>query len=264
MDEKEQNTAEMTAETAEEQTEKSNGTAPESEVPSEETAATEHTDSDGKDAEEKPIDWLAEIVDILETMLISVFSILLIFAYLMRPVTVEGRSMVPTLNDKDKLVMFRLFYQPKVGDVVVIDSHGGKVFAGDKIVDSGAALNECIIKRIVAVGGQKVDFVGEDLTDENGEYMGRTYHLYVDDVLQDESFINETMWKDDGAFEYPITVPEGYVFVMGDNRNHSSDSRSIYVGLVDEKSVMGTAYFRYQPSKELNEGETPGSIGFIH
>ena len=203
------------------------------------------------EASEKKIDWYAEIVDILDAMLISVFSILLIFAYFMRPVTVEGRSMVPTLYNQDKLVMYRLFYQPKAGDVVVVNNHGGHVFSGDKVVDSGASLDECIIKRVIAVGGQKIDI------DTEG---GR---VYVDDVLLDEPYINELTMTNDRAFEYPITIPEGYVFVMGDNRNHSSDSRSIYVGLVDVNDVMGTAFFRYQPAKDEETGQKLGTIGFI-
>ena len=232
--------AEETAETVSEETAAA-------EEPAEETPAAEETDVEN----EKPIDWFGEIAEILETMLISVFSILLIFGYLMRPVTVEGRSMVPTLYNEDKLVMFRLFYQPHAGDIVVVNNHGGHVFAGDEVVSSGISLDECIIKRVIAVGGQKV----EVRADENA--------VYVDDVRLDEPYINELTATDDRAFEYPITIPEGYVFVMGDNRNHSTDSRSAFVGLVEKGDVMGKAFFRYQAAKDPDTGAKQGSVGFV-
>ena len=215
-----------------------------------ETAPAGEPSDDAKEAEQ-PIDWFAEITDILETMLISVFTVLLIFGYFMRPVTVDGRSMVPTLYNEDKLVMFRLFYQPHVGDVVVVNNHGGHIFAGDSVVDSGASLDECIIKRVIANSGQKL------------EIKAAEGQVYVDDVLLDEPYINELTLTDDRAFEYPITIPDGYVFVMGDNRNHSSDSRSLYVGLVDKDDVMGRAFFRYQPAKDPDTGEKLGTVGFI-
>ena len=206
---------------------------------------------DAPEQDAEPIDWFSEIVDILETMLVSVFTILLVFSYLMRPVTVDGSSMVPTLYDTDRLVMFRLLYSPHRGDVVVVNDHGGHVFSGEQVVDSGYSLDECIIKRVIAVAGQEV-------------YIDETQgQLYVDGELQNEPYINELTYTNDHAFAYPITIPEGYVFVMGDNRNHSTDSRSAAVGLVDKNDVMGRAFFRYHAAKNRDTGEAQGSIGFI-
>ena len=87
--------------------------------------------------------------------------------------------------------------------------------------------------------------------------------VYVDDVRLDEPYINELTMTNDRAFEYPIVIPEGYVFVMGDNRNHSTDSRSAYVGLVDKNDVMGRAFFRYHAAKDKDTGEKLGSVGFV-
>lgn len=224
------------------------------EVTDEETVSTESPaeEAAAEPAEdEKKVDWFGEIAEILETMLISVFTVMLVFGYLMRPVTVDGRSMVPTLYNGDKLVMYRLFYQPHHGDVVVVNNHGGHVFSGDRVVDTGASLDECIIKRVIATGGQKI------------EIKAAEGQVYVDDVLLDEPYINELTYTDDHAFEYPITIPEGYVFVMGDNRNHSSDSRSLFVGLVDKDDVMGRAFFRFKPAKDPDTGEKLGSVGFV-
>ncbi|MBQ8012495.1 MAG: signal peptidase I [Oscillospiraceae bacterium] len=181
-----------------------------------------------------------DIMDIIETMVVSVFVVLLLFTYIMRPVTVDGRSMNPTLVNQDKLVMFRLCYAPTRGDIVVVDNQEGHVLdENGRVKASGYSLHENIIKRIIAVAGQTV---------EVDEKAGK---VYVDGVELDEPYINEPTLSNDGAFIYPITVPEGYVFVMGDNRNHSTDSRNPCVGLVAEEDVLGKAFFRYYPFSEI-------------
>lgn len=181
-----------------------------------------------------------DIMDIIETMVVSVFVVLLLFTYIMRPVTVDGRSMNPTLVNQDKLVMFRLCYAPTQGDIVVVDNQEGHVLdENGRVKASGYSLRENIIKRIIAVAGQTV---------EVDEKAGK---VYVDGVELDEPYINEPTLSNDGAFIYPITVPEGYVFVMGDNRNHSTDSRNPCVGLVAEEDVLGKAFFRYYPFSEI-------------
>ena len=185
-------------------------------------------------------------------MLASVFVVLLLFGYFMRPVTVEGRSMVPTLHDTDRLVMFRLLYQPKQGDIVVVNNYEGHTFDADGNIVPNQGLDENIIKRVIAVSGQELE-----VNASKGE-------VWVDGVKLDEPYINELTLTDDRAFDYPITIPEGYIFVMGDNRNHSTDSRSTRVGLVSKEDVLGRAYFRYAPA-EPGEGDTSekGSFGFI-
>ncbi len=200
----------------------------------------EQEESETKSPEEKRAQLFTDVMEIVETMLVSVFVVLLVFTYLARPVTVEGRSMVPTLNDQDKLVMLRMLYTPKQGDIVVVDNHRGNVFdAEGNVVASGRSLNENIIKRVIAVAGQTVN------VDE------RAGEVYVDGEALHENYINERTLTNDGAFIYPITIPEGYVFVMGDNRNKSTDSRSSCVGLVSEEDVLGNAYFRYYPITDI-------------
>lgn len=192
-----------------------------------------------------------DMMEVLETMLFSVFVILMVFAYLIRPVTVDGNSMLPTLHNADRLLMFRLCYQPKQGDIVVVSDYGGNVLGVDgQVVPSGYSLNENLIKRVIAVEGQKL------------EIDASTGSVYIDDVLQDEPYINDLTTTDDHAFQYPITIPEGYVFVMGDNRNHSTDSRNASVGLVKKEDVLGTAFFRYYAADD--EDHPPkGEVGFI-
>ena len=209
------------------------------------TAEETETTTEETETEEKPPfspkAMFNDVMEILETVLTSVFVILLIFSYLARPVTVEGSSMNPTLTDGDRLAMFRLCYTPKKGDIVVVNNdESGQVFGADgSIISTGYSLNECIIKRIIAVAGEEIDI---DTTEG---------HVYIDGQLQDEPYINEITLTNDGAFTFPITIPEGYVFVMGDNRNHSTDSRSPAVGLVPVEKVLGTTYFRYSPGSTL-------------
>ena len=207
-----------------------------------------------EEKKKKPIDkkaLLDDILDILETVIFYGFILLMVFSYLIRPVTVEGRSMVPTLHDGDRLVMYRLFYQPKYGDIVVVNNRDGHLLQNGEVVESGNSLDECLIKRVIATEGQELNIVAS-----KGE-------VYIDGVLLDEPYINEKTLTDDGAFSHPITIPEGYVFAMGDNRNHSTDSRNVRVGLIPKDDILGTTFFRFGLGKDPDTGEALGTIGFI-
>lgn len=199
---------------------------------------------------------LNDAAEILETMLISIFVMLLLFTYIMRPVTVDGRSMMPTLQNEDHLLMRRILYTPQQGDIVIISSYEGHVLnSAGEVVDSGSSLQENLIKRVIAVAGQTVDVrIDEGL-------------VYVDGVALEEEYVNEATLKDGDAFVYPITIPEGYVFVMGDNRNNSTDSRSSAVGLIDTDDILGKAFFRYYSVETTETGEKKISfktIGFLY
>ena len=149
--------------------------------------------------------------------------------------------MVPTLQDKDIMIVSNLGYTPARGDVVVLNK---KSFTYGPIV-----------KRIIATEGQTVD-----IDFENGI-------VYVDGQPLDEPYIFEPTHNSNAQYglslEYPVTVPENCVFFMGDNRNHSSDSRISYVGCADRSCILGRVLLRIIPGKQTNEfGELTGGRDF--
>lgn len=211
-------------------------------------------ESDGED-EEKSANLLRDVVEILESTFITVFVIVLLFTYLLHPVNIVGRSMVPTLNknysgvreengETDKVLMNTVFFKVKYGDILVIDKDknylidtNGNAFEPE----NDASINECIIKRVIAVGGQTIDI-----------HDGK---VYVDGEMINEPYTADGSTTEDlGAFtdQYPITIPEGYYFVMGDNRNHSTDSRAKSVGLVKKDQIYGKAIVKYAPLDEFD------------
>lgn len=192
--------------------------------------------SETETKEKKEKSFFDDCMEIIESVIISIFFVLLIFTFVARPVTVEGKSMFPTLKNEDRLIMNMIFYTPKQGDIVVIDNHVSYTYEpGTTNIVEGDSLEKRIIKRVIAVGGQTLDI----------DFMSGT--VTVDGEVLEEDYIAEYTTKDLHAFEYPITIPEGYIFVMGDNRNNSTDSRDNHVGFVKEEDVLGEAVFRFYP-----------------
>ena len=160
------------------------------------------------------------IVEWYEALIFALACLVLLFTFVVRVVAVNGSSMVPTLNSGDRLLVQSSLFQVERGDVVVIDSY----------IEYGKPL----VKRVIAVGGDRVD-----INAETGE-------VFVNGQLLDEPYIAEAT-RQKGDMEFPLTVPEGYLFVMGDNRMHSTDSRYQDIGFIDERDILGQVLYRTYP-----------------
>lgn len=153
-------------------------------------------------------------------------AILLIFLLLFRVIVVSGPSMNMTLVDGDYLLLINnyLYPEPKHGDIVV---------AAKESFKNG----EPIIKRVIATEGQWVD-----IDFEKGV-------VYVNGTALEESYINTSTNLYEGV-DFPLMVDDGCVFVMGDNRNESKDSRSPEIGMIDKREILGKAIFLFLPGRD--------------
>ena len=173
--------------------------------------------------------WQQELFGELKVLVVVLTATILIFHFLTQLIVVVGSSMYPTLYDGDLVLAWRLNYQPETGDVVIVH----------KETD---VIHENIVKRVIATGGQTVELD----YDQNA--------VYVDGVRREEDYINleEADPMEVRGDVVSIDVPEGSVFVMGDNRNHSTDSRfTVELGIVDEGYVIGKALFVFFPFNHL-------------
>lgn len=182
--------------------------------------------------EQEPVSIFNEILDWVESFVFAMFIIILIFIFLLRIVTVEGESMNATLDDKDRVIITHLNYTPKRDDVVVANS---------------SVLNKTIIKRVIGVGGDtvKIDY-NVNKVFVNGEEISNDH---INGTMINKGMFDPNYLISDGVYQYK--VPDGKVFVMGDNRNNSTDSRTI--GFIDNKDVLGHVIFRLYPFKKLGK-----------
>ena len=166
-----------------------------------------------------------ELYDWILCLLFALVVCVLLFAFAFHVIDVVGSSMVPTLHNGDKMLVSGLLYKPKAGDIVI--------FKKDEYDP-----NRALVKRVIATEGQEINM---DFT--NGI-------VYIDGEPIVEDYINElTFNKLD--FIGPKTVPEGCVFVMGDNRNASIDSRKSEIGMLDTRLIIGRAYYVIYPLSVL-------------
>ena len=175
----------------------------------------------------------------VQALVVSVLTVMLLFTFVIRMISVDGTSMVPTLQNGDRLLVLDAAWcgELQYGDIVVLRKED--------------FYYEPIVKRIIAVGGQTVDI----------DYS--TGSVYVDGKLLEEDYINERTYDDEGM-EFPLTVDEGCIFVMGDNRNASDDSRNPRLGIVDERYVLGRAVFLLLPGHDsVTKKQDYSRIGVI-
>ena len=179
----------------------------------------EHTEKlqnqPGENQQEKKSDG-RESYEWVQALVCSVLTVVLLFTFGARLIGVDGHSMLPTLQNGDRMLVLNsmLYHDYKYSDVVVLRKD--------------TFLKEPIVKRVIATAGQTVDIDFDSGT------------VYVEGEPLREDYINELTFLEEGT-EFPLTVPEGHIFVMGDNRNRSSDSRDSNLGTVDTRYVIGRA-----------------------
>lgn len=178
-----------------------------------------------------------EIISFIELIIITLFLMTMIFTYVLRIATVNGDSMKNTLISGDRLITTAFCNSPEQGDIVIIYAGDAVTLDENRNLEINKGLRKTLVKRVIAVGGQTVD-----IDFERGS-------VYVDSVMLDESYITGLTHMDEGAFtgQYPVTVPKGYVFVLGDNRQVSKDSRSSELGFVAVKNITGKVLMRISP-----------------
>ncbi|MDD6409683.1 MAG: signal peptidase I [Oscillibacter sp.] len=181
-----------------------------------------------------------DLYEWIQSLVGSVLVVVAIFTFGIRMLGVDGHSMLNTLQHGDRLMVVNpIFYHDyKYGDIVILRKTG--------VFD-----NEPIVKRVIATGGQTVDI-------DFSEGV-----VYVDGEALEEDYIREPTYTAEGT-EFPLTVPEGSIFVMGDNRNGSSDSRDYRLGTVDTRYVIGKAAFLLFPGLDYDtEKRNFSRIGVI-
>ncbi len=158
------------------------------------------------------------VFEIFEAGVAALVVVTIVFLFCFRVFNVEGPSMRPTLENGDKVVVSTIGYKPKSGDVIVLSGTDG--------------LKKPIVKRVIAVAGDVVDI---------------NFTTGVVTVNGKEESYSDELTNQQADIAFPITVPEGTVFVLGDNRDVSLDSRSSRVGCVDERMIVGKVLFRFFP-----------------
>ena len=182
----------------------------------------------------------------VSSLVSALLVVVLVFTFLVRLMGVSGPSMIPTLQDGDRLLVVNslLCGDYQVGDIVI---------ARKETFDS-----KPIVKRVIATAGQTVDIdfnLGQVYVDGTG--LGG----FADKI--DTAFAIDYTYREEGTV-FPLTVPEGEVFLMGDNRNHSNDSRDSSLGTVDTRLLIGKAVFLVFPGRDyLTEQREFGRIGLL-
>ena len=206
-----------------------------------EVAEGEETEGEETEVEETEVkskfaSIVSAIYDYAEIFAISIVAVIFLFSFGIRLCRVDGSSMNQTLKNDEPLIAANFFYTPKQGDIVVFHL----------VNDS---YHEPLVKRVIALEGQTVEI---DMTNNQITVDGKVYadeHAYLSGGAYEMryEFDKQYIFKDGERTVFRATVPEGKIFVLGDNRNGSSDSRSVRVGFVDKRSVLGRAVLRLSP-----------------
>lgn len=199
------------------------------------SSVTENVNESSK-ATKTSVKIISAIYDYAEIFAISIVAVLLLFTFGVRLCRVDGDSMNKTLLNNEMLIASNFFYTPKQGDIIVFHL-------------SNENYKEPLVKRVIATEGQTVEINlttgvlkvnGEICPDEHAYLSGGKYDL---DITYNKNYV----YTSNGNTYFVATVPKGKIFVMGDNRNGSSDSRTSRIGFVDVNTVLGKAVLRISP-----------------
>jgi signal peptidase I len=163
----------------------------------------------------------------IQSMVFAWIICILVFTFIGRQISVDGHSMVPTLQNTDHIIISNLFFTPKHGDIVVLKAD---------------AFEEPIVKRVIGIAGDTVDI----------DFSSGT--VYVNGEVQSENYVNariDNYPPESFRISFPVELEDGELFVMGDNRNQSTDSRSTMVGVVHTDDVLGKVYAIIWPLKDF-------------
>lgn len=175
---------------------------------------------------EKQAKSLGIIMEYIELFVISVLAVLIIFSFGIRICTVKGDSMKETLHNGERLITTNLFYTPQNGDIIV--------FQETEVHD------EPLVKRVIATGGQHLEI----------DFLAQTVKIDGKVVQENYIYLSGGNYKNKKPID--MVIPDGYVFVMGDNRNNSDDSRNTHIGLIPESHIIGKVILRISPFTKLD------------
>ena len=168
---------------------------------------------------------LAACFEMTEVLASAVLAIAILFTFFMRFAGVVGSSMQPTLHHQDWLAITAHLPEPARGSIVIVSPRTNR-------------LNEPLVKRIVAIAGDEVD-IREGLVWINGRAIHEPYLIAGIETEPAPGY--------SGGIEFPATVPANMVFVLGDNRIGSTDSRNDAIGFVRQDDILGRVLFRMWP-----------------
>jgi len=184
-----------------------------------------------------PQGFAANLVEYVEVFVFALVFVILLMTFCLRLCVVDGPSMNRTLTHGEKLLISDFFYKPETGDIIVFHLSNSDI----------EYYNKPIVKRVIATEGQfvKIDYasnavyVSADEVFEESEKLDESTYAYYDSGVFDEATV--------GLAPEVFAVPEDHLFVMGDNRNNSADSRNVHIGMVSESCVLGKALLRLSP-----------------